>query len=80
LVGIFIPRQKGDQFLVLGCDGLFDIFKDEEIIQLIWNYIKEGFVPKETEAPNLAMSLASHLTNLAFKKGSPDNISVVIII
>jgi serine/threonine protein phosphatase PrpC len=61
-----------DEMIIIACDGLWDVFSNEEAIkevcQMIWN---EG----ETD-----MSLvAEEMLDLSIQKGSKDNVSAIII-
>ncbi len=56
--------QKKDNFLILGCDGIWDVVKNQEAVD---------FVLKNDK--NSARKLASY----ALKKGSSDNISLIIV-
>jgi len=53
--------------LILACDGLWDVTTDQEAVDLILN---------ETEAQQMSDKLLLH----ALKKGSTDNISIIVII
>jgi len=56
-----------DKLLILACDGLWDVTSDQEAIDLIKD---------ETNAKQMSDKLLSH----ALKRGSTDNISVMVII
>ena len=53
---------------IIGCDGLFDVMKNEDICYEVNNYIKT----------NGKMNVARKLTSLAYNNGSTDNISVIV--
>ena len=53
---------------IIGCDGLFDVMKNEDICYEVNNYIKT----------NGKMNVARKLTSLAYNSGSTDNISVIV--
>lgn len=53
---------------IIGCDGLFDVMKNEDICYEVNNYIKT----------NGKMNIARKLTSLALNNGSTDNISVIV--
>ena len=56
------------KYIVMACDGLWDVINDEELHQLIQKF-------KENDSKNLAISLV----NEALKRKSTDNISVIVI-
>jgi protein phosphatase PTC1 len=58
--------QKNDNFLILACDGIWDVISDQEAIDLI----------KDEENPKKAGEM---LMNKALEKGSGDNITVTVL-
>ncbi len=56
-----------DQLLILACDGVWDVFSDQEAVDLI-----------QGEADAQAMS--KKLLVESIKKGSTDNISVLVLV
>lgn len=59
-----ITLQSDDEFLVLGCDGVFDVLSDDEIVKLLY-----------TTPPDLVSVM---LRDYAYSLGSGDNISVLV--
>jgi serine/threonine protein phosphatase PrpC len=61
-----------DEMIIIACDGLWDVFSNEEAIkevrQIIWN---EG----ETDIT----LVAEEMLDLSLEKGSKDNVSAIII-
>ncbi|EKX35467.1 hypothetical protein GUITHDRAFT_118383 [Guillardia theta CCMP2712] len=64
-----IARADEQWFIVLATDGLWDVFSNEEAVSFILAHMIEG-------APDCG---ARALAHAAFKRGSTDNISVMII-
>lgn len=62
--------MRTDEFIILGCDGLWDVFSSQEAV----NFIKEA--PAALADPFVA---ASMLRDAAYARGSADNISVVVV-
>ncbi|EAY02887.1 Leucine Rich Repeat family protein [Trichomonas vaginalis G3] len=58
--------KKNDFRLVLGCDGIFDVMTNEEV----------GRIAAEVRDMHLA---ADTIKNIAFARGSQDNLSVVVV-
>lgn len=58
-----------DKFLVVACDGLYDVLSNQNITD---------FVNKLSEDKNYKGNYAKDLAEFAFKKGSLDNISVIV--
>jgi len=57
-----------DKFIVIACDGLWDVLSNQQVCNYILNLRKKGF------KGNYAKELAEH----GYKEGSYDNISVVV--
>uniref|UniRef100_A0A8C9GQB4 PPM-type phosphatase domain-containing protein n=1 Tax=Piliocolobus tephrosceles TaxID=591936 RepID=A0A8C9GQB4_9PRIM len=60
-----------DEFLIICCDGIFDVMTSQEAV----NTVRTSLV--ETSSPNTA---AEALCQLAYKRKSLDNLSAVVII
>ena len=56
--------SQKDDFIVLGCDGLWDVMKNSEVVKFVYD-----------NPTNTARKLGSE----ALKKGSSDNISIIIV-
>ena len=61
--------REGDEFVVVGCDGLWDVVSDEECCALVRKYKGEGVEKGE---------VARRLVDESIARGSTDNISVVV--
>jgi serine/threonine protein phosphatase PrpC len=57
------------KYIVMGCDGLWDVVKNEELFDLLEKF--------KTENPN--KNLASYLATECLKRNCSDNISIIII-
>lgn len=67
-----------NQFLVLGCDGLWDSMSNQDVVSFINKHLnkkKKLISSKDTNSDNIAYLLAK----TAIRKGSQDNVSVVIL-
>eukprot|EP00245_Coleochaete_scutata_P004195 TRINITY_DN16472_c0_g1_i1.p1 TRINITY_DN16472_c0_g1~~TRINITY_DN16472_c0_g1_i1.p1 ORF type:complete len:673 (+),score=138.41 TRINITY_DN16472_c0_g1_i1:461-2479(+) len=79
----FTLRSDDDEFLILASDGLWDVMENEKACDIVRRCMKVqrkknkdgGYV--EVEDP--AKYAAATLIKLAYKKGSQDNISVVVV-
>ena len=60
-----IPRSEEDKFVILACDGVFDVMQNEELAEMC----------KSEDDP---VALSFRIRNLAFALGSEDNISVIV--
>jgi serine/threonine protein phosphatase PrpC len=59
---------KNTKYIVMACDGLWDVIENKDLFELLESY-------KSNNSKNLAVNLA----NEALKKGSYDNVSIIII-
>ncbi|KAJ6803115.1 putative protein phosphatase 2C 53 [Iris pallida] len=83
-----IPRTKEDECLILASDGLWDVMSNEEACDaarrriLHWHKKNGGSSTSSSrgeEADPASQAAADYLSNLALKKGSKDNITVIVI-
>jgi len=61
-----VPLDDADEFVVLASDGVFDVFDNEQVVQIV----------QSASSPQEAASL---LTHSAFVAGSLDNITAVVV-
>jgi serine/threonine protein phosphatase PrpC len=54
-----------DKFLIVGCDGLWDVVSNEQAVQIVNKYVKP-------------VDAATALRDYAHHLGSTDNISVIV--
>lgn len=57
---------KMSSFVICACDGLWDVFQDQDAVDFVWKYEHER------------ERIAEHLVNEAIRRGSTDNISAVV--
>jgi serine/threonine protein phosphatase PrpC len=81
-------------FLIIACDGLWDVVGDEEAARIVRRYIrrhvedgltartsKESDSAESDEGRNLSLEdAAKALTSEALKRGSTDNVSVIVTV
>lgn len=60
--------KETDKFLILGCDGLWDVMSSQDAVNFV--------LKNKKDSKNIAKSLASHAIN---KLGSTDNVSVIVV-
>lgn len=65
-----VERTNQDQFMALACDGVFDMFSNNELAQVI----RSNFA--ETE--DLSVT-AERILDISLNKGSTDNMTIIII-
>jgi len=64
--------EESDNFLLIACDGLWDVFDNQEIVDLTHKYM-ETFSFNMEEVPKL-------LVKDAVSRGSRDDITVIIVL
>ena len=65
----FVDKTENDKFIVIGCDGLWDVFNNKDVKLEVENYMKKDNSEKISEI----------LVKKAYKRGSQDNISCIIL-
>ncbi|KAL7441597.1 hypothetical protein ACHAXH_010030 [Discostella pseudostelligera] len=63
-----------DEFLIVACDGLWDVMEDQEVVDFIRNYIHEI----DDDTKHSRQNVASIVVEEALKRGSTDNITVIV--
>ncbi|KAG6421091.1 hypothetical protein SASPL_117640 [Salvia splendens] len=84
---MFVPRTKEDECLIIASDGLWDVMTNEEACDLarkrilIWHKRNGTMLTNERGVGSdpAAQEAAEYLSKLAFKRGSADNISVIVV-
>lgn len=67
---------SNDKFLIMACDGLWDVLSNQEAV----NFVIDFIFNKNLKTINKSKKVAKALAEYALRKGSTDNISVIIII
>lgn len=65
--------SEEDQFLVLACDGLFDVFTGEEVVSFVKNFLEKNGCDVQKCAQSLTFEAIR-------KRNSRDNVSVILIL
>jgi protein phosphatase 2C len=77
----FQPRSEDDDCLILASDGLWDVVSNKEACDIAYRLLRRhrrnGLAGDGTQIP--AQAVAEYLVNLAYRKQSSDNISVVVV-
>mmetsp|Transcript_5143 Transcript_5143/g.15688 ORF Transcript_5143/g.15688 Transcript_5143/m.15688 type:complete len:343 (-) Transcript_5143:162-1190(-) len=66
-----IKREDDDDFLLLACDGIFDVMTNEQVREFIVSHLKGGYKPPQ---------ICERLCDCCLDKGSKDNMSAIIIL
>jgi len=65
-----IELTPDDEFIIMACDGLWDVFSSEEAVDYVKDALSYGFQPKQ---------IVKNLGQEALRLGSQDNVTVIII-
>ncbi|CAH6421526.1 Protein phosphatase 2C [uncultured virus] len=68
--------DKNDKFILLACDGCWDILSNQDAV----NYVLSNCYDNTTKNRiNKEVNIAKKLAEYAIKKGSTDNVSIIVI-
>lgn len=68
--------SSNDLFIVLGCDGLYDVLSNDDIVNFV---LTNCFCIKTKKRININYNISKRLAEYAISKGSTDNVSVVVV-
>jgi serine/threonine protein phosphatase PrpC len=72
-----LNKPNGDKFLIMGCDGLWDVVENQEAIDFVLNNCYDS--PINGKRINKNINIAHKLATYAIEsKGSTDNVSVIV--
>ncbi|OVA12449.1 Protein phosphatase 2C (PP2C)-like domain [Macleaya cordata] len=77
----FTTRSEEDECLIVASDGLWDVISNDEAGEVARHLLRRrrrSTMADETSLP-AAQAVADHLTDLAYRKNSSDNISVIVV-
>jgi serine/threonine protein phosphatase PrpC len=67
---ITVPVEEGDEFIILATDGLWDVFESDEAVEVVLSFREDGHDQDK---------IATMVVEEALRRGTYDNITVVII-
>ena len=67
------------KFIIMGCDGLWDVLNNQEAIDMVLSELENNDDYKKNINNKSNSNIATKLANLAYDKGSEDNITVIVI-
>lgn len=65
-----IPLTKDHKYMIVACDGIFDVLSDRDVVDLVGRSFKDG--ASSTQA-------AAVLVKEALARGTTDNVSAMVI-
>lgn len=66
-----LERAEGDEFILLACDGIWDVMENEEAIQFVRDHLRAGIAPSD---------ICERLLDTCLIKNSKDNMSACLIV
>lgn len=66
-----MPREDTDEFLVLACDGIWDVLTCDQVANFIADHLKAGIDARE---------ICERCLDYCLHKGSKDNMSIVLVL
>lgn len=66
-------------FILLGCDGIFDKLTDTQVLKAVWEASRKRFTSSETSLHNLSGAAVEIVLKLSVDQKTADNITVVVI-
>lgn len=70
--------HQGTDFLLLGCDGIFDVFTTQELQELIWSFMQHKGLRLPIEGTDL-QGIINHVLINALKRQSFDNLTAILV-
>ena len=70
--------NKNDKFLILACDGLWDVISNQDACNFVLDNINSSDITSNNIS-NSNKNIAFNLANYAINNGSTDNVSIIII-
>jgi serine/threonine protein phosphatase PrpC len=67
--------SKKDKFIVLGCDGLWDVLSNQQVVNFV---LSNCYDSKLESRINREVNIADQLAKFAIKSGSTDNVSIIV--
>lgn len=71
--------EKNDRFLVLACDGLWDVMSNQDVVNFVLEHMSVNAKNKTLSCQDKRKNIAKNLGEYAIKKGSTDNITIIIV-
>jgi serine/threonine protein phosphatase PrpC len=72
--------KKGDEVLVLACDGVWDVISNEESVAYMASVVLPGqSLTSDLDEPVSCQEAAESLLDLSLHEGSTDNISAIVV-
>ena len=70
-----LKLNKKSDFILIGCDGIFDNLENENILRLIWSFKKKGKTIENIH--KLSADITDCVIKYSMKKLTEDNVTVI---
>jgi protein phosphatase 2C family protein 2/3 len=70
-----VKLNKQSDFMLLGCDGIFDRLENEDIFKLIWSFKRKGKTIDNIH--KLSADITDCVIKYSMKKRSEDNVTII---
>ena len=71
--------NSGDDFIIMGCDGIFDDLSNQEIVNAAWLVFKNKGKEKNYDIHELSKEACDIIIKFAMEKQTTDNLSCIVI-
>ena len=71
--------NSSDDFIVMGCDGIFDDLSNQEIVNAAWTVFKHRATEKNYDIHELTQEACDLIIKFGLEKQTTDNLSCIII-
>ena len=72
-----IKLNKKSDFIIIGCDGVFDYLENERILKMIWKFKRKGYVIDNIH--KYSGDIADSILKYSMQKLTVDNITVIFV-
>ena len=73
----FVKLNKKSDFILIGCDGIFDSLENEKILKMIWSFKKQGNIIENIH--KFSGDIADSIIKYSMRKLTADNVTVIFI-
>eukprot|EP01097_Dermamoeba_algensis_P001926 TRINITY_DN175_c0_g2_i2.p1 TRINITY_DN175_c0_g2~~TRINITY_DN175_c0_g2_i2.p1 ORF type:complete len:553 (-),score=181.91 TRINITY_DN175_c0_g2_i2:249-1907(-) len=74
-----LDLDDDDDFIILACDGLWDVYSNQEVVNFVNRKIQEVLDDGDELTEDEVQRIAENLVDSAVDKGSMDNVSAIIV-
>ena len=72
-----VKLNKKSDFIIIGCDGIFDYLENDKILTMIWKFKRKGTVIENIH--KYSGDIADSILKYSMKKLTVDNVTVIFI-